>query len=77
MIIYDLLGTVCLSLLDVEKDWYPGITIKQLLLGIQYLLNEPFIKDPANFEAYNIYRKDSSEYSNRVRAQAKAISRAE
>lgn len=28
-------GTVCLSLLDEEKDWRPAITIKQLLLGIQ------------------------------------------
>ncbi len=25
-------GTVCLSLLDVEKDWRPGITIKQVIL---------------------------------------------
>ncbi len=28
-------GTVCLSLLDEEKDWRPAITVKQLLLGIQ------------------------------------------
>jgi ubiquitin-conjugating enzyme E2 I len=28
-------GTVCLSLLDEEKDWRPAITIKQILLGIQ------------------------------------------
>lgn len=26
-------GTVCLSLLDEEKDWRPAITIKQILLG--------------------------------------------
>jgi len=55
MIIYDLLGTVCLSLLDEEKDYCPAITIKQLLLGIQYLLNEPNINDPAQAEAYHIY----------------------
>lgn len=28
-------GTVCLSLLDEEKDWRPSITIKQILVGIQ------------------------------------------
>lgn len=48
-------GTVCLSLLDEQKDWRPAITIKQLLLGIQDLLNEPNIKDPAQAEAYTIY----------------------
>ena len=26
-------GTVCLSLLDEEKDWRPAVTIKQVLLG--------------------------------------------
>ena len=48
-------GTVCLSLLDDEKDWRPAITIKQILLGIQDLLNDPNIKDPAQAEAYTIY----------------------
>lgn len=48
-------GTVCLSLLDEDKDWRPAITIKQILLGIQDLLNEPNIKDPAQAEAYTIY----------------------
>lgn len=48
-------GTVCLSILDEEKDWRAAITIKQVLLGIQDLLNEPNIKDPAQAEAYTIY----------------------
>jgi ubiquitin-conjugating enzyme E2 I len=26
-------GTICLSILDEEKDWRPAITIKQMLLG--------------------------------------------
>jgi len=42
-------------LLDEEKDWRPAITIKQILLGIQDLLNDPNIKDPAQAEAYTIY----------------------
>jgi ubiquitin-protein ligase len=28
-------GTVCLSILNEEKDWKPNITVKQILLGIQ------------------------------------------
>uniref|UniRef100_A0A2K5RKY6 SUMO-conjugating enzyme UBC9 n=1 Tax=Cebus imitator TaxID=2715852 RepID=A0A2K5RKY6_CEBIM len=43
-------GTVCLSILEEDKDWRPAITIKQILLGIQELLNEPNIQDPAQAE---------------------------
>uniref|UniRef100_A0A673JPZ5 SUMO-conjugating enzyme UBC9-like n=1 Tax=Sinocyclocheilus rhinocerous TaxID=307959 RepID=A0A673JPZ5_9TELE len=45
-------GTVCLSILEEEKDWRPAITIKQILLGIQELLNEPNIQDPAQAEVF-------------------------
>uniref|UniRef100_A0A1B0EU88 SUMO-conjugating enzyme UBC9 n=1 Tax=Lutzomyia longipalpis TaxID=7200 RepID=A0A1B0EU88_LUTLO len=70
-------GTVCLSLLDEEKDWRPAITIKQILLGIQELLMEPNIKDPAQAEAYTIYCQNRLEYEKRVRAQARAMSATE
>lgn len=63
-------GTVCLSLLDEEKDWRPSITIKQILLGIQALLNEPNVKDPAQAEAYTIYCQNKAEYEKRVKQQA-------
>ncbi|EFN62617.1 SUMO-conjugating enzyme UBC9 [Camponotus floridanus] len=66
-------GTVCLSLLDEEKDWRPAITIKQILLGIQDLLNEPNVKDPAQAEAYTIYCQNRLEYEKRVKAQARAM----
>ena len=46
---------MCLSLLDEDKGWKPAITIKQLLLGIQSLLTEPNINDPAQEEAYKIF----------------------
>ncbi|CAI6371520.1 unnamed protein product [Macrosiphum euphorbiae] len=69
-------GLVCSSLLDQDKDWHPEITIKQLLFGMQQLLNEPNISDPAHFEASNMYCKNRKEYYKRVRAQAaKANSR--
>ncbi|XP_026539358.1 SUMO-conjugating enzyme UBC9 isoform X1 [Notechis scutatus] len=64
-------GTVCLSILEEDKDWRPAITIKQILLGIQELLNEPNIQDPAQAEAYTIYCQNRVEYEKRVRAQAK------
>lgn len=48
-------GTVCLSILDENKDWKPAITIKQLLLGIQDLLIQPNPDDPAQAEAYQCY----------------------
>lgn len=64
-------GTVCLSLLDAEKDWAPQITIKQILLGIQELLNAPNIDDPAQAEAYTVYRQDKEAYAEKVKEQAR------
>ncbi|XP_031631880.1 SUMO-conjugating enzyme UBC9-B-like [Contarinia nasturtii] len=66
-------GTVCLSLLDEEKDWRPAISIKQVLLGIQDLLNEPNIDDPAQADAYVCYCQNRQEYENKVRAQARVM----
>ena len=51
-------GTICLSLLDENKDWKPSISVKQLLIGIQELLNNPNPDDPAQAEAYQIYIQD-------------------
>jgi ubiquitin-conjugating enzyme E2 I len=48
-------GTVCLSLLDENKDWRPSITVKQLLVGIQDLLDAPNADDPAQADAYHIF----------------------
>mmetsp|Transcript_6224 Transcript_6224/g.10172 ORF Transcript_6224/g.10172 Transcript_6224/m.10172 type:complete len:159 (+) Transcript_6224:106-582(+) len=63
-------GTVCLSILNEEEDWRPAITIKQLLLGIQAMLDNPNPNSPAQREAYDIYMKDKEEYVKRVRLQA-------
>jgi ubiquitin-protein ligase len=40
-------GTVCLSILNEEDAWKPGITIKQILLGVQDLLDSPNPLSPA------------------------------
>ncbi|KAJ3147660.1 E2 SUMO-conjugating protein ubc9 [Geranomyces michiganensis] len=64
-------GTVCLSILDEDKDWKPSITIKQILLGIQDLLDEPNLDSPAQQDAYVMLKRDKVGYVRRVRQQAK------
>ncbi|KAG0262345.1 E2 SUMO-conjugating protein ubc9 [Actinomortierella ambigua] len=64
-------GTVCLSILNEEEGWKPAITIKQILLGIQDLLNDPNPDSPAQSEAYVMFKKDKVAYEKRVRQQAK------
>lgn len=41
--------------------------MKQILLGIQDLLNDPNPESPAQAEAYNLFRRDRVEYEKRVR----------
>ncbi|PWY93724.1 hypothetical protein BO94DRAFT_554451 [Aspergillus sclerotioniger CBS 115572] len=60
-------GTVCLSILNEEEAWKPAITIKQILLGIQDLLDDPNPESPAQAEAYNLFKKDRPAYEKRVR----------
>jgi ubiquitin-conjugating enzyme E2 I len=48
-------GTVCLSILNEEDAWKPGITIKQILLGVQDLLDSPNPLSPAQEDAYRIF----------------------
>ena len=42
-----------------------------VLLGIQDLMNEPNIHDPAQAEAYTAYTQNKAEYERRVKQQAK------
>lgn len=51
-------GSVCLSILKEESGWAPTITMPQILEGIQTLLHEPNLADPAQSEAY----KDAFEH---------------
>ena len=63
-------GTICLSILNEEEGWRPAITLKQVLMGIQDLLDEPNPNSPAQSEAYNLFMSDKAEYKRRVRAEA-------
>jgi len=43
------------------------MTLKQVLLGIQALLDEPNLASPANTHAYNLLRKDRGAYDVAVK----------
>lgn len=60
-------GTVCLSILNEEEAWKPAITVTQILLGIQELLNDPNPESPAQAEAYQLFKRDTEEYVRRVK----------
>ncbi|KAJ7538373.1 hypothetical protein O6H91_11G045500 [Diphasiastrum complanatum] len=64
-------GTVCLSILDEDQGWRPAITVKQILVGIQELLDAPNPASPAQTEAYQLFIQDPEEYKKRVRQQTK------
>ncbi|KAJ5745411.1 SUMO conjugating enzyme Hus5 [Penicillium odoratum] len=64
-------GTVCLSILNEEEAWRPAITIRQILIGIQDLLNDPNPESPAQADAYNLFKKDRPAYERRVRQVVK------
>ena len=52
-------GTVCLSLLNPKKSefgWRPSISIKEILLGIQHLLEAPNWADPAQAEPVVVHQ---------------------
>lgn len=66
-------GLVCLSLLDADGDWKPEVSIKQLLIGLQDLLNTPNLKSPASASAYAVYTKDVTVYEERIRKQARTF----
>ena len=48
-------GTVCLSILNEDEDWRAAITVKQVLIGIQDLLNNPNPNSPAQADAYHLF----------------------
>jgi len=63
-------GTICLSILNEEEGWRPAITVKQILTGIQDLLDEPNPASPAQSEAFNLFTRDKPEYVRRVKGEA-------
>ncbi|KAK7291092.1 hypothetical protein RIF29_05979 [Crotalaria pallida] len=62
-------GHVCLSI--IGEDWKPAITVKQILVGIQDLLDTPNPDSAANHGCNRLFVKDFAEYKKRIQAQAK------
>jgi ubiquitin-conjugating enzyme E2 I len=63
-------GTVCLSIIDEDKGWKPTITVKQILLGVQDLLDNPNPNDPAQADAFHLFLQSKPEYERRVKQQS-------
>ena len=63
-------GKVCLSILNEEKAWKPSITVKQILVGVQELLDNPNNGDAAQHAAYALFKRSKVEYQKRVRVEA-------
>jgi ubiquitin-conjugating enzyme E2 I len=63
-------GAICLSILNEDEDWRPAITVKQMLLGIQDLLDTPNPNSPAQNEAYNLFVRDKPGYKRRIKQEA-------
>ncbi|KAF2864224.1 ubiquitin-conjugating enzyme [Piedraia hortae CBS 480.64] len=64
-------GTVCLSILNEDESWRPAISMKQILVGIQMLLDEVNPDSPAQADAYNLYRKDRAAYERKIKSLVK------
>ena len=62
-------GTVCLDI--IGKHWKPSITIREILLGIQYLLNNPEPGDAAQTKPADLYKSNREAYNSRIREEAK------
>ncbi|KAL8504897.1 hypothetical protein ACS0TY_016187 [Phlomoides rotata] len=64
-------GAICLSILNQHDGWRPNITVKQLLVCIQDLLDLPNPDSPANSYVCRLFVDRREEYKERVRQLAK------
>ncbi|KAF6265126.1 E2 ubiquitin-conjugating-like enzyme [Scenedesmus sp. NREL 46B-D3] len=65
-------GHVCLSIISPQPhgSWKPSITISQILVGIQELLDTPNCGSPAQMPAHHSYTKQRAAYTQLIRKQA-------
>lgn len=57
------------NILNEDEDWKPSITVKQILLGIQDLLDNPNVNSPAQSDPYMLFTQNRQEYLRRVRQE--------
>ena len=63
-------GKVCLSILNVEGGWKPGISVLTILSGIQDLLQNHNLDDPAQRAPWLLARDHPAAYRMRVLEEA-------
>ncbi|KHJ43307.1 ubiquitin--protein ligase [Trichuris suis] len=61
----------CLVALPLHKDWRTSLTVKDILLGIQNLIETPNMMDPAQKEPFETLGRDPAAYDELVRKYAK------
>ena len=59
------------SILNDEKGWKPSVTVKQILTGIQELLDSPNNRDAAQEPAWRLFDKDQAKYMLRVKEEVR------
>jgi ubiquitin-conjugating enzyme E2 I len=62
---------VCLNILNEEKAWKPSITVKMILQGVQDLLDNANLGDPAQREPFHLARDHPEQYRLRVIQEAR------
>ena len=62
-------GRVCLSILD-QENWKPSLTVRQVLMGIQALLNSPNPDSPAHETHYRNFIRDKEQYIKNIKSHA-------
>jgi ubiquitin-conjugating enzyme E2 I len=65
------LSFVAQSILNDEKGWKPSVTVKQILSGIQELLDSPNNKDAAQEPAWRLFGSNQAKYILRVKEEVK------
>ena len=61
--------------MNEEKGWKASISVKQILVGVQDLLDNPNNDDAANSAAYSALKKSKVQYEKRVIEEVKKYSK--
>jgi ubiquitin-conjugating enzyme E2 I len=61
--------------LNEEKGWKASISVKQILVGVQDLLDNPNNDDAANSDAYASLKRSKEQYKKRVIEEVKKYSK--
>ena len=56
-----------MNVYKLKDKWKPELSLKNIIISIQFLLKDPNIDDFENEEAVNLFRKNKKEYENTVR----------